>query len=49
MFDFHEDAKKETKKNPLWTVQRLLDKLNDNASKMWITRKYLSIDEQTIN
>jgi hypothetical protein len=34
MFDFREDAKKEIKKNPLWKVQHLLDKLNQNASKM---------------
>jgi len=48
MFDFQEDAKKETKKNPLWNVQHLLDKLNDNASMMWIPGKWLSIDEQTL-
>ena len=39
MFDFREDAKKETKKNPLWKVQRLLDELNDNAREMWILGK----------
>jgi hypothetical protein len=49
MFDFREDAKKETKKNPLWNVQRLLDELNDNASTMWIPGKWLSIDEQTLS
>ncbi len=49
MFDFvREDAKKETAKNPLWKVQRFLDKLNDNAAKMWIPGKRLSIDEQTL-
>ena len=48
MFDFREDAKKETKKNPLWKVQRLLDELNENASTMWIPGKWLSIDEQTL-
>ena len=34
MFAFQEDVKKETKKNPLWKVQHLLDELNENASKM---------------
>jgi hypothetical protein len=48
MFDFREDAKKETKSNPLWKVQRLLDELNDSASEMWIPGKWLSIDEQTL-
>ena len=48
MFDFREDAKKETAKNPLWKVQRLLDELNKNAAKMWIPGKWLSIDDQTL-
>jgi hypothetical protein len=48
MFDFREDAMKETAKNPLWKVQRFLDKLNDNAAKMWIPGKWLSINEQTL-
>ena len=48
MFDFREDAKKETAKNPLWKVQRLLDELNDNAAKMWIPGKWVSINEQTL-
>ncbi len=47
MFDFRKDAKKETAKNPLWKVQHLLDKLNNNAAKMWIPGKWISIDEQT--
>jgi hypothetical protein len=34
MFDFGENAKKETETNPLWKVQHFLDKINDNASKM---------------
>jgi hypothetical protein len=29
MFDFREDVKRETAKNPLWKVQHFLDKLND--------------------
>jgi hypothetical protein len=48
MFDFRQDARKETAKNPLWKIQHLLDELNDNASKMWIPGKWLSIDEQTL-
>jgi hypothetical protein len=48
MFDFRKDAKKETAKNPFWKVQHLLDKLNENASNMWIPGKWLSIDEQTL-
>ena len=48
MFDFREDAKKEMAKNPLWRVQHLLDELNENAAKMWIPGKWLSIDEQTL-
>jgi hypothetical protein len=48
MFDFREDAKKETKKNPLWKVQRLLNKLNNNARNMWIPGKWVIINEQTL-
>jgi hypothetical protein len=29
-------------------MQRLLDELNDNAAKMWIPGKWISIDEQTL-
>ena len=47
-FIFRQDARKETAKNPLWKVQHLLDELNDNASKMWIPGKWLSINEQTL-
>ena len=48
MFDFRENAKKETEKNPLWKVQRFLDEINDNAAKMWIPGKWVAIDEQTL-
>jgi hypothetical protein len=48
MFVFCEGAKKMTAKNSLWKVQRLLDKLNDNAAKMWILGKWFSIDKQTL-
>ena len=36
------------KKNPLWKVQLYLDELNAQAQKMWVTGKYVSIDEQTL-
>ena len=48
MFVFCEGAKKMTTKNSLWKVQRLLDKLNNNAAKMWILGKWFSIDKQTL-
>jgi hypothetical protein len=48
MFDFRQDIRKETVENPLWKVQYLLDELNDNAAKMRITGKCVSIDEQTL-
>ena len=48
MFDFRHDARRETAKNPLWKVQHLLDELNDNAQRMWIPGKWVSIDEQTL-
>jgi len=48
MFDFRQNAWKETVKNPLWKVQHLLDKLNENARRMWIPGKWVSIDEQTL-
>jgi len=48
MFDFCEDAKKGMAKNLLWKVQRLLDELNENAAKMWIPEKWLSIDKQML-
>ena len=35
-------------KNPLWKVQSLLDKLSEQARKMWITGRWVSIDEQTV-
>ncbi len=48
MFNFRKDAKKETAKNPLWKVQRLLDKLNNYAAKKWIPGKWISINEQML-
>jgi hypothetical protein len=39
LFDFREDARRETARNPLWKVQRLLDELNNNAAKMWVLGK----------
>jgi hypothetical protein len=49
MFNFRKDAKKETAQNPLWKVQGLLEELNNNAAKMWIPGKWISIDEQTLS
>jgi hypothetical protein len=48
MFDFCKDAKKETAKNLLWKIQHFFDKLNDNAARMWIPEKWLSIDKQML-
>ncbi len=48
MFYFCENAKKEMAKTPLLKVQHLLDELNNNAAKMWIPGKWLSIDEQML-
>ena len=48
MFDFRQDARKETAKNPLWKVQHLLDELNENTQRMWIPGKWVSSDKQTL-
>ena len=48
MFNFRQDARKETVKNPLWKDQHLLDELNENARRMWIPGKCVSIYEQTL-
>lgn len=49
LYDFrHPPTKAQAKKSPLWKVQPLLDELNDNARKMWVTGKWVSIDEQTL-
>ena len=37
-----------TKKDPLWKVWLLIDELNKQAKDMWIPRKWVAIDEQTI-
>ena len=34
--------------NPLWKVQTLIDKLNEQASRMWLPGKFVAINEQTI-
>ena len=47
-YDFRKDPKTEAAKNPLWKVQPLLDELNEQARKMWITGRWVSIDEQTL-
>jgi hypothetical protein len=48
MFDFSQDAKKETAENPLWKVQCFLNELNNNTARMWIPMKWLGIDKQTL-
>jgi hypothetical protein len=48
MFDFRQEARKETAENPLWKVQHLLDELNKNARRMWIPGKCVCIYEQTL-
>ena len=48
MFDFRQDARRETTKNPLWKVQHLFDELNNNAQRIWIPGKGVSIDDQTL-
>jgi hypothetical protein len=46
--DYRESPKEKQKANPLWKVQELLDKLNKQAKDMWVPRKFVAIDEQTI-
>jgi len=48
MYDFRKDPKAESKKNPLFKIQLLLDELNHQAKKMWVTGKWVAIDEQTL-
>ena len=48
MYDCRLDPTTEKKKNPLWKIQSLLDELNHQAKKMWLTGRWVSIDEQTL-
>jgi hypothetical protein len=46
--DCRKDPVLEKAENPLWKVQSLLKELNYQTWKMWIPRKFIAIDEQTI-
>jgi hypothetical protein len=46
--DYRESPKQQQKLNPLWKVQRLLDKLNKQAMDMWVPGIFVVIDKQTI-
>ena len=49
MYDFrHPPIKAQVMKKPLWKIEPLLDELNENAKKMWVTGKWVSIDEQIL-
>ena len=48
LYDFCKNIAKKTKDNPLWKVQTLLDELNFNGKRVWVTGKWVSIDEQTL-
>ena len=48
VYDFRVNANTKKEKNPLWKVQSLLTELNHQAKKMWLTGKWVSIDEQTL-
>ncbi len=46
--DFRDNQKESQQANLLWKVQTLLDKLNQQASRMWLPGKFVDINEQTI-
>ncbi len=48
LYDHRDNAREETKKDPLFKVRPLLDELNRQAKKMWLPGKFVSVDEQTI-
>ncbi len=47
-YDFHQNAKDAAAKDSLWKVCLVLHHLNKQARLMWVTGKYVSVDEQTI-
>jgi hypothetical protein len=49
LLDFRDNSKESQQANPLWKVQTLLDKLNKQASSMWLPGKFVNIEEQTID
>jgi len=48
MQDYHENPREQQRKNPLWKVQRLIDKLNKQAKDMWVPGIFVAIDEQKL-
>lgn len=48
VYDYRDCHKPEAKSNPLWKIQRLLNELNAQSQKMWVTGMHLSVDEQTL-
>jgi hypothetical protein len=47
--NFHDNPKESQQANLLWKVQTLLDKLNKQASHMWLPGNFFATDEQTIS
>ncbi len=48
LLDFRDSPKKSQQANPLWKVQSLLNKLNKQASCIWLPGKFLAVTEQMI-
>ena len=46
--NYRDSPKEKQKANPMWKVQELLDELNKQAKDLWVPRKFVAIDEQTI-
>jgi hypothetical protein len=46
--NYCKSPKEKQKANPLWKVQELLDKLNNQAKDMWVPGKFVATDKQTI-
>ncbi len=48
MQDYHENLREQQRKNLIWKVQRLINKLNKQAKDMWVPGIFVTINEQTI-
>ena len=48
MTNYRENPGEAQKKDALWKVWKLLTELNKQAKDMWLTGKFVAIDEQTI-
>ena len=46
--NYHDSPHKKQKVNLLWKVQELLDELNKQSKDMWVSGKWVAIDEQTL-